>query len=153
MARNSDRVRAHTAPEDVARIDSETVNRIRYYAPLNDAEVTRHIRELDEEWDVERFLEVSASTVALAGLVLGIRHNRSWLFLTGFALPFLFQHAVQGWCPPLTLFRRLGIRTRKEIDEEKYAMKAIRGDFDGVSSRYTANEVHRAGRAIQAVRT
>ena len=28
------------------------------------------------------------------------------------------------------LFRRLGIRTRQEIDAEKYALKAIRGDFD-----------------------
>jgi hypothetical protein len=44
-------------------------------------------------------------------------------------LTFLFQHAVQGWCPPLPVLRRLGVRTRKEIDRERYALKALRGDF------------------------
>jgi len=33
------------------------------------------------------------------------------------------QHGLQGWCPPLPLLRRLGIRTRGEIDREKYALK------------------------------
>ncbi len=42
---------------------------------------------------------------------------------------FLFQHAVQGWCPPVPLFRRLGFRTAREIDHERYALKALRGDF------------------------
>jgi len=153
MARNSDHVRENTDPEVTARIDDEIINRVRYYAPLSDAEITRHIKELDKEWDVERCLEVSASSLGLTGLILGIAHNRKWLVLTGFVLPFLLQHAVQGWCPPLTLFRRMGARTRKEIDEEKYALKVLRGDFEGASSTYSSDEVLRAGRAIQAVRT
>lgn len=152
MARNADRVRANTPEKVIRRIDRETVNRVRYYAPLNEGEISHHIKELDREWDVERFLEVSASSLGLSGLVLSILHNRKWLMLTGFVLPFLLQHAVQGWCPPLTLFRRMGIRTRKEIDEEKYAMKALRGDFDGVSAPDNVDEVLRAARAIQAVR-
>ena len=44
---------------------------------------------------------------------------------------FLFQHATQGWCPPVPLFRKLGVRTRSEIDREKYALKILRGDFHG----------------------
>jgi hypothetical protein len=39
------------------------------------------------------------------------------------------QHATQGWCPPVPVFRRLGIRTQTEIDHERYALKALRGDF------------------------
>ncbi|WP_407921819.1 hypothetical protein, partial [Corallococcus sp. AB049A] len=27
---------------------------------------------------------------------------------------FLLQHGLQGWCPPLPLLRRLGLRTRGE---------------------------------------
>ena len=42
---------------------------------------------------------------------------------------FLLQHAVQGWCPPLPFFRANGVRTQSEIDEEKFALKALRGDF------------------------
>ena len=43
------------------------------------------------------------------------------------------RHAVKGWCPPVPLFRRLGVRTCGEIERERYALKALRGDFDGSS--------------------
>ncbi len=43
---------------------------------------------------------------------------------------FLFQHAIEGWCPPVPILRRLGFRTSYEIDEERQALKALRGDFD-----------------------
>jgi hypothetical protein len=65
--------------------------------------------------------------------VLGASVNKRWLALPALVLAFLFQHAVQGWCPPIALFRRLGARTRKEIDVEKYALKFLRGDFDGAT--------------------
>jgi hypothetical protein len=41
--------------------------------------------------------------------------------------------------------RRLGVRTRKEIDREKYALKVLRGDFERVES------LPRAEAALQAV--
>jgi hypothetical protein len=31
------------------------------------------------------------------------------------------------------LLRRLGIRTRGEIDRERYALKALAGDFEGIA--------------------
>ncbi len=43
---------------------------------------------------------------------------------------FLFQHAIQGWCPPLPVLRRRGFRTAEEINQERYALKALGGDFD-----------------------
>ena len=33
----------------------------------------------------------------------------------------------------MPLLRRLGIRTREEIDRERYALKALAGDFAGVA--------------------
>ena len=36
---------------------------------------------------------------------------------------------MQGWCPPLPVIRRLGIRTPEEISNEKTAIKYLRGDF------------------------
>lgn len=52
-----------------------------------------------------------------------------------FAVPvivtaFLLQHAVQGWCPPVPILRRLGYRTNREQDDERIALKFLRGDFD-----------------------
>jgi len=144
----ADRVRANTSEEINARLDREMRGRVEAYAARGEAEITRRIGELDREWDMERLLETNAS--ALAGLGVGLAAatgSRKWLIIPGIVLPFLFQHAVQGWCPPVPVFRRLGVRTREEIDREKYALKALRGDFEGVSSGADA-----AGAAMRAVR-
>jgi hypothetical protein len=47
------------------------------------------------------------------------------------------------------VFRRLGVRTRQEIEREKYALKALRGDFDGVAEERGGPA--RAGRALDSV--
>ena len=104
-------------------IDLQTDINIQRYKGKNKTEILERIQMLDKEWDIERVLEVNASTLALTGLILGLANNRKWLLLPGIVLPFLFQHGLQGWCPPLPLLRRLGIRTRGEIDREKYALK------------------------------
>ncbi len=122
---DNDRVRRSTASRVNADIDKKTDENIRHYSTLDKLEVSRRIRELDGEWDVERVLEVNASSLALSGLVLSFVANRKWLYLTGGVLAFLLQHGVQGWCPPLPVLRRLGARTRGEIDREKYALKAL----------------------------
>ena len=118
-----DRVRSSTASHVNEEIDLQTDINIQRYNGKSKAEILERIQMLDKEWDIERVLEVNASTLALSGLILGVTKNRKWLFLPGIVLPFLLQHGLQGWCPPLPLLRRLGIRTRGEIDREKYALK------------------------------
>ena len=119
-----DRVRSSTAFQVNEEIDHQTDINIHRFKGKNKAEILERIQMLDKEWDIERVLEVNASTLALTGLILGLAKNRKWLLLPGIVLPFLLQHGVQGWRPPLPLLRRLGIRTRGEIDREKYALKA-----------------------------
>jgi hypothetical protein len=126
-----DRVRQNTS-EDVKReLDRQIAVRVREYSlSQSEDEISQRIDELDREWDIERMLQANASVIGLSGLILGITANKKWLVLPGVVLPFLFQHAVQGWCPPVPLFRRMGFRTRQEIDREKYALKDLRGDFE-----------------------
>lgn len=124
-----DRVRAHTDPGINAAIDAQTAHFLRLYAKADPAEIAYRLDELDREWDVERVLEANAATVSLAGLVLGTFGSRKWFVLPTVVAGFLLLHAVQGWCPPLPALRRLGVRTRKEIERERYALKALRGDF------------------------
>ena len=90
------------------------------------------LAELDREWDIERILEANASTLAF-GVLLGSTVDRRWLALPALVTAFLFQHAVQGWCPPLPVLRRMGFRTADEINQERFALKALRGDFDLLS--------------------
>lgn len=144
-----DRVQRHTSPAVNRRIEQEAGARIRRCAG-NPREIERRLRALDREWDIERILETNASLLALAGVALGAMVNRRFLWLPAAVTTFLFQHAVQGWCPPIPILRRLGIRTSREIEIERVALKILRGDFRGLPS---ARAVHsRAGGAANAMR-
>ncbi len=130
-----DRVRANTPPEINQAIDTEIAAMVGFYASKTDDEIGKRIEELDMEWDIERYLEANAATFSFIGIMLGLKGHRKWFILPIMVAVFLFQHAVQGWCPPVSLFRRLGIRTSKEIELEKYALKTLRGDLDSISKR------------------
>jgi hypothetical protein len=145
-----ERVPLHTAPEDNQRIWRQTEVNVALYTRLGDEAIDRRLQELEEEWDIERMLEANAASVSLIGLALGATVDRRLFILPALVAGFLLQHAVQGWCPPISLFRRLGFRTATEIDEERYALKALRGDFRGVPAG--ANGEHGARQAITAVR-
>lgn len=125
-----DRVRAQTKPEINEKIDNEMERRLRFYATQGEASLTERIQELDREWDVERILEANAASIGLFGVVMGTIASRKWFVLPLIVSGFLLQHAVQGWCPPLPVLRSLGVRTRFEIEQERYALKFLRGDFD-----------------------
>lgn len=107
--------------------------------------VDRRIAELNEEWDIERTLEANAASVAFIGVGLGALVDKRFLVLPAAVAAFLFQHALQGWCPPVPIFRRLGFRTQTEIEEERNALKAYRGDYLG--------SVQNTEMAIKAART
>ena len=116
---DTDPVRNATPDSFNDRIDRETEENIDYYSGLDDASIRDRIIALDKEWDIERTLELNASVIAFSGLLLGVTVNKKWLILPALVTAFLAQHAIQGWCPPVPLFRKMGIRTRKEIDREK----------------------------------
>ncbi len=147
----ADRVRRNTSETINERLDREMRNRVRYYAECDRAEITERIGELEREWDVERVLETNASALALTGLGLSLAtKNKKWLLVPGVVLSFLMQHAVQGWCPPLPVLRRLGVRSREEIEREKYALKVLRGDFE-TAAIDNEDGFERAEKALAAV--
>lgn len=128
IERSANRVRRHTAKEVNARIDRKTQNDLAYFADHPD-EINRRLKELDREWDIERVLEMNSSAISLGGLLLGAASSRKWLLLPAAVQLFFLQHGVQGWCPPLPLLRKLRIRTQSEIETEREALKALRGDL------------------------
>ena len=144
----TERMAQQTDQEINARIQRQTDAHVAYFAEGDSRRIGRRLRELDREWDMERVLEANAATVALTGLALGRFVNRGWFLLPTAVAGFLLQHAVQGWCPPVSVFRRLGIRTQTEIDHERYALKALRGDFKKIKG--DGND--RPAEALRAVR-
>jgi hypothetical protein len=133
----ADRVREHTAARVLDRLDEAAADRVRDLLDASPPELDRRITELEHETDMERVLTANASVLALAGVTAGAFVHRRWLIVPAIVTGFLLQHAVQGWCPPVALFRRLGVRTRQEIDAELHTLKAVRGDYSGVE-RFSA---------------
>jgi hypothetical protein len=124
-----ERVPQHSPEAYNAAIRRRTEENVARLAAAGPAVIDRRLAELDREWDIERTLEANAATVSLIGSGLGFTVDRRFFALPVVVAGFLLQHALQGWCPPVPLFRRLGFRTASEIDHERYALKAIRGDF------------------------
>jgi hypothetical protein len=142
------RVPLHTPQRYNEAIRRETEQNVARYA-ADPAAIERRLAELDREWDIERTLEANAATLALVGVGLGAFVDRRFLVLPGLVCGFLLQHALQGWCPPVPLFRHLGVRTASEIDEERYALKALRGDFRQAPA---VGDRAAAAQALQAAR-
>lgn len=126
-----DRVRANTAGAVNERIDRQIEDNVLSYRNKTPDQIRRRIWDLEREWDIERALELMASSLSLTGIVLGLTKGKRWFLLPTGVLSFLFMHAVQGWCPPVPILRRLGFRTREEIDRERYALKSVIGETNG----------------------
>jgi hypothetical protein len=128
------------------RIARTTRENIAFYASQGRAGIDRRLQELDEEWDIERMLEANAASVALAGVILGATIDRRLFVIPGLVAGFLLQHAIQGWCPPLPILRHYGFRTADEINQERMALKLLRGDFDDVPA-----SIGREGAAVDRI--
>lgn len=124
-----ERVPRHTAEHVNERIRRETEERVARIGAAGREAIDRRLAELDHEWDIERMLEANAASLTAAGAALALLADRRFALVPLVVGSFLLQHAVQGWCPPLPVFRRLGVRTQPEIEYERYALKSMRGDF------------------------
>lgn len=145
------RVQQHTAPEVNDAIRRRTEAEIVRLEGASAAQIEQRLQTLEREWDVERLLQTNASALVLLGLTLGTTVSRKFLLLPAAVLGFFGQHAVQGWCPPIPVLRRLGFRTQAEIERERHALKALRGDFDTVPARDHATAGRRVRAALAAV--
>jgi len=94
--------------------------------------LAERLQELDKEWDIERAIEAEVAGSVLLGFVFGATLSKKWFLLPAFAGAMLLLHTIRGEYPLLPLFRRLGFRTANEIAQERYALKALRGDFDNI---------------------
>ena len=145
------RVELHSAPAANHKIRERTDAEIIRLEQAPASEFQARLRELDLEPDVEQILQTNASIIVLLGLYFGAKFDKRFLLLPAAVFSFFGQHAIQGWCPPIPLFRRLGFRTQREIERERYAIKALRGDFDEVSDKRDLPAAERIRAVLAAV--
>lgn len=143
------RIAMQTSEEVNRDIRIETDENVKFYSQHPEL-IPGRLQELENEWDIERTLETNASTLTLIGILLGVFADRRFLVLPALIAGFLLQHGLQGWCPPLPLFRNQGVRTKEEILRERNLLKAIQGDYDGICASKAALPEERVSDAVKA---
>lgn len=121
-----ERVRSSTSSSQNEKIDRDIKVNLAHYKDMDSGAIQRRLEKLEKKWDIERTLMFNAATLSLTGALLAIFVNRKWVILPAVVASFLIQHTLHGWCPPLPLFRAMGIKSREELDREKYALKVLR---------------------------
>ena len=129
LPKTTSRVSQCTSRKINERIFSETQHSVERFCGTDQETLARRLDELDREWDFERTIQTGASMQILLGLALGTFLDRRWYAWSGIVAGFLLMHALLGWAPPLPILRRLGFRTQAEIEEERDALRILRGDF------------------------
>ena len=129
-------------PADLRQwLDEELEQRIEYYASQPDYVISQRIEDLKREWSVHRTLQLKVATFGLVTAFMALTGNRRWALATAAAFGFFGVYGLQSAEPPIPALRRIGLRSRAEIDREIYALKVLRGDFNGLPDRTVANRV------------
>jgi hypothetical protein len=144
------RVQEHTPDYINERIRRRIDQAIEYHGRHPEF-IDQRLKELDEEWDIERTLQMNAATFILSGLVLSMIASRKWFIIPLAVAGFLLQHSLRGWCPPVKILRKCGVRTRDEILREKTALLALKGRFDDINSKKSSTLEEKIGAVLKAV--
>ena len=120
-----DRVRAHTFAIVNERLDRRAGRRLERAASDSEFAERRAIH-IDREWELDRVILLPFAALGGAALALGLRRDRRWKYPLAMQLGFMLAHAVIGWCPPAVVLRRLGFRSRQEIEAERGALAMVR---------------------------
>ncbi|MBC7540521.1 MAG: hypothetical protein H7281_16980 [Bacteriovorax sp.] len=115
-----DRVRNHSPKSLNEAIDRKTIYNIEATILKGPSAVRERLNALDKEWDIDRAIMLLFSGVVFTQLAVAMKKkNSNWLVAPLIQLPLLFLYATLGWCPPAPVFRKLGFRTRFEIQAER----------------------------------
>ncbi len=108
----------------------ETVEqRLSRLADMGPAAIDARLADLEEEWSAGRATKVALSAVVLIGMALGLTVGGWWYAMPVVAGLFLLQYAFTRTSWLGRVFRETGFRSGQDIDHEKFALKALRGDF------------------------
>ncbi|MDQ0427334.1 hypothetical protein QOZ98_000159 [Planomicrobium stackebrandtii] len=120
---------AEAGPDHInQQIERDTEARINHFKRQNSQAIHARIDELEREWDTGKVLKAALAGIALSSSLLALTTNQKWALLSGTASAFMLQYTLQGWCPPLSLIRRKGVRTPNEIQLEIQALRNLLKD-------------------------
>src|SRR5204862_1017637 len=110
-----DLIRKHSPDHVNQAIDRETQARLADVGDVPHA-IRQRLWRLDREWHLDRALLAVFSVVGgitAHGAFAAVRRGHKlsgWRLLFWTQMGFLMHHAIRGWCPPVSVLRRLGVR-------------------------------------------
>ncbi|MEM1011587.1 MAG: hypothetical protein AAGI46_05125 [Planctomycetota bacterium] len=117
----------HPTPEAAAESNARRTEANIAFFKENPSMIASRLDELDTEWDTTRVLQVVTSGLTLGAFWLSLTKSRAWSLLTAILAGGALHHGLVGQSPADDLVRRLGFRTRDEIEFERRAL--LRIDF------------------------
>lgn len=87
------------------------------------------LSELEREWTAGRATKAAIGVMIVVGFALTVLLNPWWLILPAFGGLFLLQYLFTRTSWLGKVFHEMGYRTGSEVDQEKMALKVLRGDF------------------------
>ena len=111
------------------KIDVYTQENINHYYH-NKSHISNRLKQLEKETSIEQIFQLHDAANVSAGLLLTVATGKKkWLLLPLLVTVVQSVQAVNGFRLGTALLRKYGFRTKADIDKEKYALKALRGDF------------------------
>jgi hypothetical protein len=134
LQRRADRVREHSPQYINRRIAREIDIRVQHCLREGRDALLERLGELEREWDIDRVVMANFAIVGGTAYAVGLQRltqslpwrkkRTGWLYFFGAQMGFLLLHASIGWCPPVAVWRRIGVRTKVEIELERTLLLA-----------------------------
>lgn len=138
-----DRVRNRSPKSFTKEIDMETDYVVKNTIQSGAFAIRERLLQLDKEWDIDRALDFLFSTTVGAQLAVAMKkRNLNYIWFPIVQTAFLFMHTTYGWCPPVPLLRKMGFRTRFEIQSEREELlnALINMESEHPGKKYTVSE-------------
>jgi hypothetical protein len=91
--------------------------------------ISERLAALDTEWSAGRVLKAVMAVVILVGTILTLTVGGWWVILPTAVGLFLLQYLFTQKSWLIRVFEESGYRTKAEIEQEKFALRTLRGDF------------------------
>jgi hypothetical protein len=130
LHQSSSQFRAAACPDGLSDRQRQNIeDRLHRIAFEGHAAIAQRLAQLDNEWSAGRVAKVIVAGGILFGLAAAVFVSPWWLIVPVALGLLLLQYLVHrdGWLT--TALRPLGLRCGVEIEHERFALKALRGDF------------------------
>jgi hypothetical protein len=121
-------------------IDQQTARSVASVAHAGPEAIVRRLCELEREWTVGRLVKVLSGLCIFVGVGLGLLVDRAWFALPVIVGLLLLQYLIAPRSLLTSLFRAAGFRTSRDIEHERVALKALRGDFRHLPTIYDVQD-------------